>query len=99
LGKKEKTIEIIASPGKLGFVIDAPLDGPPVVHAVKETSVLGDKIKVGDKLLSIDGQKMAGLTSIEISNIMKEKASSPRRTIAFQRSSGSNDADEEWLAI
>lgn len=71
------------------------MNGPPVVHAIKETSVLGDKIKIGDKLLSIDGQDMTGLTSIEISKIMKEKASSPRRTIAFQRSPGPNDADED----
>ena len=91
---KKKTIEIIVTPGKLGFIIDAPLDGHPVVHSVKETSILGDKIMVGDKLLSIDGQEMLGLTSLEISKIIKDKANNPKRVMVFQRPPRQNGEED-----
>jgi C-terminal processing protease CtpA/Prc len=28
----------------------------PVVHAIKDTSVLGDRVRVGDRLLAVDGE-------------------------------------------
>ena len=36
---EEKKLEVTMSPGKLGFVVDAPLSGSPVAHAVKHTLV------------------------------------------------------------
>ena len=50
----EEIIHIFAPPGKLGVVIDTPDDGAPVVHAVKDTSVIADRICVGDKLVAVD---------------------------------------------
>merc|ERR1712087_363902 len=53
---EEEIIEVDAPSGKLGVVIDNSLRGPPMVHAIKETSLLSDVIRIGDKLLSIDGE-------------------------------------------
>ena len=45
---------VIVPAGKLGVVVDNQTGDMPVVHAIKETSVLNGKVNVGDLLLSVD---------------------------------------------
>jgi hypothetical protein len=42
----EERFDVVAPAGKLGMVIDTPNGGVPVVHAIKETSVLADQVRV-----------------------------------------------------
>merc|ERR1711957_466636 len=45
-----QNLTVIAPAGKLGIVIDNQTGDMPVVHAIKETSVLHGKVNVGDSL-------------------------------------------------
>lgn len=69
----DKTIEVRAPAGKLGVVIDTPLSGIPIVHAIKDTSVLADKVNIGDKLLSVDGEDTTEMSAIKVSKLISSK--------------------------
>jgi len=82
----EERIEIIAPAGKLGVVIDTPLAGVPLVHAIKESSVLADQVRIGDRLISVDDQDVTDMSAIKVSKIISMKANNPTRTLVFLRS-------------
>jgi len=82
---KEEILHIFAPPGKLGVVIDTPDDGAPVVHAVKETSVVVDKVKVGDKLIAVDDEDVRTLTAIKVSKLISRKSANPSRKLTILR--------------
>ena len=84
-GEEEK-IEVVAPPGKLGVVIDTPLNGSPIVHAIKESSVLADRVRIGDQLISVDGKDTREMTAIRVSKLISSKATNPRRYMIFLRS-------------
>ena len=74
----ETRIEIHAPPGKLGVIIDTASGGHPIVNSIKETSPLADRVRVGDILISVDGETCTGLTASQAS-------SNPRRVLVFVR--------------
>lgn len=82
----EERIEVLAPSGKLGVVIDTPLNGAPMVHAIKESSVLADKIRIGDKLIAVDGEDTTDMSAIKVSKLISSKASNPKRHMIFMRS-------------
>jgi len=82
---REEILHIFAPPGKLGVVIDTPDDGAPVVHAVKETSVVVDKVKVGDKLVAVDDEDVRTLTAIKVSKLISRKSANPSRKLTILR--------------
>mmetsp|Transcript_2865 Transcript_2865/g.7575 ORF Transcript_2865/g.7575 Transcript_2865/m.7575 type:complete len:93 (-) Transcript_2865:169-447(-) len=86
-GVKEELIDIYAPPGKLGVVIDTPDDGPPVVHAIKDSSVIADQLKVGDKLVSVDDDDVRSMTAIKVSKIISRKSANPTRKLSVIRTS------------
>eukprot|EP00567_Pseudictyota_dubia_P009254 CAMPEP_0197436788 /NCGR_PEP_ID=MMETSP1175-20131217/4183_1 /TAXON_ID=1003142 /ORGANISM="Triceratium dubium, Strain CCMP147" /LENGTH=595 /DNA_ID=CAMNT_0042966169 /DNA_START=710 /DNA_END=2497 /DNA_ORIENTATION=- len=86
-GVKEELIDIYAPPGKLGVVIDTPDDGPPVVHAIKDSSVISDQLKVGDKLVSVDDDDVRSMTAIKVSKIISRKSANPTRKLSIIRTS------------
>jgi hypothetical protein len=81
----EVLINVIAPAGKLGMVVDTPAGGVPVVHAIKETSVLSSQVRVGDRLLSVDGEDCSGLTAMQVSKLISQKAQNPTRALVFSR--------------
>lgn len=83
---KETMFEILAPPGKLGVVIDTPDDGAPIVHAIKDTSVIADKIKVGDQLVAVDGEDVRTMTAIKVSKMISKKSKNPIRKLTILRS-------------
>mmetsp|Transcript_14731 Transcript_14731/g.22005 ORF Transcript_14731/g.22005 Transcript_14731/m.22005 type:complete len:699 (-) Transcript_14731:31-2127(-) len=83
---EEERIEVVAPPGKLGVVIDTPLNGSPIVHAIKESSVLADRVRIGDQLISVDGEDTREMTAIRVSKLISSKATNPRRYMVFLRS-------------
>jgi C-terminal processing protease CtpA/Prc len=82
---KEDVIHIFAPPGKLGVVIDTPDDGAPVVHAVKDTSVIVEKIQVGDKLVAVDDEDVRSMTAIKVSKLISRKSANPSRKLTVVR--------------
>jgi len=82
----EEIIHIFAPPGKLGVVIDTPDDGAPVVHAVKDTSVIADRIVVGDKLVAVDDEDVRSMTAIKVSKMISRKGANPSRKLTIVRS-------------
>lgn len=85
---EEEQFEIIAPPGKLGVVIDTPYNGEkvPVVHAIKDTSILAERVRIGDKLLSVDGQDTKGMSAVTVSKMISAKSMEPQRRLVFLRS-------------
>ncbi|KAG7366567.1 filamentous hemagglutinin family outer membrane protein [Nitzschia inconspicua] len=82
----EERFDVVAPAGKLGMVIDTPNGGVPVVHAIKETSVLSDQVQVGDRLLSVDGEDCTGMTAMQVSKLISLKSEKPARVLVFSRS-------------
>jgi len=90
---KEEVLEIDAPAGKLGVVIDTPDDGAPVVHAVKDSSVIADQICVGDKLIAVDDEDVRSMTAIKVSKLISKKSANPSRKLTIVRQTFVDDSD------
>ncbi len=78
--------------GKLGIVIDSPDAGPPVIHNLKETSPIADKIQVGDRLVAVDDEDVRSLNSIKVSKLISRKSNESRKlTVIRYLPDGAND--------
>lgn len=84
---QEESIDIFAPAGKLGVVIDTPDDGAPVVHAIKDSSVVANKLRVGDKLIAVDDEDVRAMTAIKVSKMISKKSSNASRKLTILRSS------------
>ena len=82
---REQILVINAPAGKLGVVIDTPDDGAPVVHAVKDSSVIADRIQVGDKLIAVDDDDVRSMTAIKVSKLISKKSANPNRKLTVVR--------------
>lgn len=80
-------ITVIAPAGKLGIVIENPRGDIPIVYAIKETSVLNGRVKVGDLLLSVDEYDCRGMPAVAVSQLISSRAENPKRTLVLLRSS------------
>ena len=81
----ETRFEVLAPAGKLGMVIDTPNGQVPVVHAIKDSSVLSDTVQVGDRLISVDDEETTMMTAMQVSKLISAKADNPSRTLVFAR--------------
>eukprot|EP00934_Nitzschia_sp_Nitz4_P007555 Nitzschia sp. Nitz4//scaffold235_size30605//16350//17964//NITZ4_007976-RA/size30605-augustus-gene-0.18-mRNA-1//-1//CDS//3329543456//7545//frame0 len=77
--------EVQAPAGKLGMVI-ATHGSLPVVHAMEPSSVLADRVRIGDVLLSIDGIYCTGKAAVDVSRLIGKKSNQPARHMVFARS-------------
>lgn len=66
----EKLIEVIAPAGLLGVVIDSSRLGPPVIHAIKSSSVLTGKLMVGDRIVYFDNIDTTELSSMQLTKLI-----------------------------
>lgn len=80
----------MAPEGKLGIVVDNPGMDIPVVHAIKETSVLHGRVKVGDLLLSVDERDCRGMSPVAVSKLISSRSDNPTRTLVLLRRTGMN---------
>lgn len=90
---REEVMDIIAPAGKLGVVIDTPDDGAPVVHAVKDSSVIADQIRVGDKLVAVDDEDVRSMTAIKVSKLISKKSANPSRKLTIVRTTFLDDSE------
>ena len=82
----EEPFVVVAPAGMLGImVIENSNGGVPVVNAIKDTSTLADQVRMGDQLLSIDGEDCKGMTAMQVSKLICLKAEKPARVLVFAR--------------
>lgn len=74
----EEQFEVVAPPGQLGLILQSSKDGRPSVHKVKATSVLNHVVKVGDRVLSVDGEEVMEYNANRVSRIIASKAGKDR---------------------
>jgi hypothetical protein len=89
----EEKFEVDVPPGKLGMVIDTPNGGVPVVHAIKSESILFDSVKVGDRLVSVNGEDVTAMTALQVSKLISLKADQ-HRVLVFIRNRPRADSIE-----
>jgi len=70
---EDERIEVIAQADTLGLAIDTPMGGGPIVHAIKNTSVLMNQVNLRDKLVSVDGVDTTKMTSYDVSRLILSK--------------------------
>mmetsp|Transcript_4901 Transcript_4901/g.8824 ORF Transcript_4901/g.8824 Transcript_4901/m.8824 type:complete len:361 (+) Transcript_4901:876-1958(+) len=83
-GSAEELLTVYAPAGKLGIVIDSPDDGAPVIHNVKGTSPIADKVREGDRLVGVDEEDVRAMTAIKVSRLISRKSSNSRRLIVIR---------------
>mmetsp|Transcript_4297 Transcript_4297/g.9659 ORF Transcript_4297/g.9659 Transcript_4297/m.9659 type:complete len:108 (-) Transcript_4297:2119-2442(-) len=80
-----QTLEIFAPQGKLGVIIDQAHDGLPIVSVVMEKSPVAGTLQVGDKILEIDDENVACMTSDQISELLSSKSENAKRKLTILR--------------
>jgi hypothetical protein len=85
---------IYAPAGTLGVVVDTPDEGAPVVHAIKENSVLIDQVKVGDRLIGVDEIDVRSFTVTQVCKLMNQRCTNPLRKLTLTRV---DDDDEDTV--
>eukprot|EP00522_Entomoneis_paludosa_P008786 CAMPEP_0172446684 /NCGR_PEP_ID=MMETSP1065-20121228/6229_1 /TAXON_ID=265537 /ORGANISM="Amphiprora paludosa, Strain CCMP125" /LENGTH=783 /DNA_ID=CAMNT_0013197873 /DNA_START=22 /DNA_END=2373 /DNA_ORIENTATION=+ len=91
LDDEPSTYTVAAPAGKLGVVVDTPDEGAPVIHAVKDTSVLHGKVHVGDRLLAVDDEDVSTMSAVNISRLISKKAHAQVRTFTLRKSQGATN--------
>jgi hypothetical protein len=84
---------IYAPAGKLGLVVDNPDDGAPVIHAIKEDSVLADQVRVGDRLVGVDEVDVRSLSPVKVSKLISKRSTNPLRKLTLTRAKPDVDGD------
>lgn len=90
-GMSDATLDLItvmAPEGPLGIVLDNPLGTLPVIYAIRETSSLTGKVRVGDLLLSVDEVNCRGMSSQNVSQFLNSRSQNHARTLVLARCSG-----------
>ena len=81
----DECFEVSVPPGKLGVIVDLSENGEPIVRAIKPDSILADEVKIGDRLLSVDGEGCSEMSAEQVSRLIAMKAGQPYRKIMFCR--------------
>eukprot|EP00985_Skeletonema_marinoi_P000023 scaffold8_cov142-Skeletonema_marinoi.AAC.16 len=86
----QETFTIDAPKGKLGVVIDTPYQSNtgttmPIVHAVKDSSPIADRIQVGDKLIAVDEEDVTSMSAIQVSKLLARKSEQNVRKLTIVR--------------
>jgi hypothetical protein len=76
---------IYAPAGRLGLVVDNPDDGAPVIHAIKDDSVLKDQVHVGDRLVGVDEVDVRSLSPVKVSKLISKRSTNPLRKLTLTR--------------
>jgi len=80
-----RRMDVIAPSGKLGVILDSSHGGAPTVHVVKETSVIADMVKVGDRILAVDDESVQDMTAGQVSELLSSKSENAERKLSLLR--------------
>jgi len=83
-----RRLVVRAPEGKLGIVVDNKTGEMPIVHAIKETSVIRGEVQVGDLLFSVDEVECRGMPAVQVSRLISSRMMNPERSLVILRASG-----------
>ena len=86
----EELLTVYAPAGKLGMIIDSPDTGAPVIHNLKDTSPISDKVRVGDRLVAVDDEDVRNMTAIKASKLISRNSANPRKLTFIRYLPGSS---------
>jgi hypothetical protein len=75
-----------APSGVLGLVLETNHDGVPTVNNVKPASVLASQVRIGDRLLFVDGRDVTVMLASDVSKLIASKKEQSTRQLIFERS-------------
>ena len=81
----EEHFTVSAPSGTLGLILESSEDSVPVVSGIRSDSVLFDEVKIGDRLLSVDGMDVSEMLTSEVSRLIASKKHQPIRRLIFMR--------------
>jgi hypothetical protein len=85
LYESEEQYDIVAPSGLLGLILESTLDdGRPTVHNIKPTSPLAHVVKIGDRLIAVDGENVSSLRASDVSRLIAAKKDKAR-VLLFSR--------------
>jgi len=93
----EEWLDIIAPAGKLGVVLvtpEPPDFGPAYVFKMRDESPLKDDIKLGDKIVAVDGEDVRSMSAINVSKLLGSKSGNVTRKISVLREQVKNGDDD-----
>jgi len=73
-----------APPGKLGIVLDTPFGNEPTVIALKPDSILLERVRTGDRLLSVNGKDVTSMDAEQVSELISSQSSKHQRLVFAQ---------------
>lgn len=97
---RSEIIEVNVPHGVLGLVIDTVRGGIPTVHSIKGDSVLGGKVVVGDRLISVNNIDTTELTARNVSRLIANFKNADRRFIFVRQTcgrSGDSSSSEDMV--
>jgi len=79
-------LDIIVPAGKLGVVVDScPEGGAACISEIKDGCQIKDQIRLGDKLLAVDGEDVSKLKAIHVSMLLGSKSRNAQRKMTVLR--------------
>ena len=83
----EEKFEIVVGPGVLGLILEtnAADGGVPTVNNIRSSSVLANEIRIGDRLVSVDGEDVTDMFAIDVSKLIASKKDELERKLVFLR--------------
>jgi len=83
-------IDIFVPPGRLGVVIST-INNTPVIHQIKNSSVLYDKLLVGDALVAVDDADVRTYSASKISKLISTRKDNATRKLTILRTCNPED--------
>ncbi|KAL7531212.1 hypothetical protein ACHAXR_003904 [Thalassiosira sp. AJA248-18] len=88
----EEWVHIVAPSGKLGVVLvtpEPPESGPAYVFNIRDDSPLMGKVRLGDKIMTVDDEDVREMTAINVSKLLGSKSTNEERKISILRANSS----------
>ena len=78
----EEQFDVVAPVGLLGLILETSLeDGRPMVFSIKPSSSLAHVLKVGDRLIAVDGTDVSNIRASDVSRMIAEKKDRTRQLV------------------
>jgi hypothetical protein len=96
----DEQFEVLAPAGILGLILETNEDGVPTINNIKPASVLANQVRIGDRLLSVDGIDVSLMLASEVSRLIASRKEAPVRKFVFTRvikEAGSIDEESQSM--
>merc|ERR1711957_109925 len=81
---------VIALPGRIGCVISSSPQSGPFVCEIHKISPLEDDLKLGDRILSVDGEDVQQMSAADVSKLLGSRSNQERRIHMLRAASSSS---------